>query len=35
MEYVRREFEERKLVEEAIDQDGIEGFAHVEEDCAC
>jgi hypothetical protein len=25
----------RYLVEEAIDPDGIEGFGHVEEDCAC
>jgi hypothetical protein len=29
MDYVRREFEERELVEEAIDPDGIEGFGHV------
>jgi hypothetical protein len=35
MEYVRREVEERKLVEEAIDPDGIEGFDHVDVDCAC
>jgi hypothetical protein len=34
MDYVRREVEERKLVEEAIDPDGIEGFGQVEEDCA-
>jgi hypothetical protein len=32
MDYVRREVEECKLVEEAIDPDGIEGFGHVEED---
>jgi hypothetical protein len=32
---MRREVEERKLVEGAIDPDGIEGFWHVEEDCAC
>jgi hypothetical protein len=30
MDYVRREVEERKLVEEAIDPDSIEGFGHVE-----
>jgi hypothetical protein len=35
MDYVRWEFEERKLVEEAVDPDGIEGFRHVVEDCAC
>jgi hypothetical protein len=35
MDYIRREVEERKLVEEAIDPDGIEGFGHVEEDCDC
>jgi len=29
-----REFEERSLVEEAINPDGIEGFGHVEEDSA-
>jgi len=34
MDYVRREVEERQLVEEAIDPDGIEGFVHVEESCA-
>jgi len=34
MDYVRLEFEERSLVEEAIDPDGIEGFVHVEENCA-
>ena len=34
MDYVRREVEERQLVEEAIDPDGIEGFGHVEENCA-
>jgi len=33
MEYVRREVEERYLVEEAIDPNGIEGFGHVEESC--
>jgi hypothetical protein len=32
MNYVRWEFEERKLVEEAIDPNGIEGFGHVEND---
>jgi hypothetical protein len=31
MNFVRREVE-RKLVEEAIDPDGIEGFGHVEDD---
>jgi hypothetical protein len=35
MDYVRREVEERKLVEEAIDPDGIEGFGYVEEYCEC
>jgi hypothetical protein len=35
MAYVRREVYVRKLVEEAIDPDGIEGFGHDEEDCAC
>jgi hypothetical protein len=30
MDYIRREFEERKLVEEAVDPDGIKGFGHVE-----
>jgi hypothetical protein len=35
MDYVRREVEERKFVEEAIDPEAIEGFGHVEEDCAC
>jgi hypothetical protein len=35
MDYVRRVVEERKLVEEAIDPDGFEGFGHVEEACAC
>jgi len=34
MDYVRRDIEERKLVEEAIDPDCIEGFGHVEESCA-
>jgi len=34
MDYVRREVEERWLVEEAIHPDGIEGFVHVEENCA-
>ena len=34
MDYVRREVEERQLVEEAIDPDRIEGFGHVEENCA-
>jgi hypothetical protein len=34
MEYVRRKVEERSLVEEAIDSDGIGGFGHVEENCA-
>jgi hypothetical protein len=29
MDYIRREVEERKLVEEDIDPDGIEGFGHV------
>jgi len=33
MGYVRREVEERYLVEEDIDPDGIEGFGHVEENC--
>jgi hypothetical protein len=32
MDYVRRGIEERKLVEEAIDPEGVEGFGHVEED---
>jgi hypothetical protein len=32
---VRRDVLELKLVEEAIDPDGIEGFVHVEEDCVC
>jgi hypothetical protein len=35
MDCVRREVEERKLVEKAIDPDGTEGFGHVEEECAC
>jgi hypothetical protein len=35
MDYVRREFEERELLEEAIDSDGIECFGPVEEDCTC
>jgi hypothetical protein len=34
MDYIRREVEERDLVEETIDPDGIEGFVHVQEDCA-
>ena len=34
MDYVRREVEERQLVEEAVDLDGIEGFGHVEENSA-
>ena len=34
MDYVRREVEERQRVYEAIDPDGIEGFGHVEENCA-
>jgi len=34
MDYVTREVEERKLVQEAIDPDGIEGFGHVEENGA-
>jgi len=33
MDYVRREVEERYLVEKAIDPDGIEGFDHVKENC--
>jgi len=32
--YVRREVEERYLVDEAIDPECIEGFGHVEENCA-
>jgi hypothetical protein len=28
MDYIRREVEDRKLVEEAIDPDGFEGFGH-------
>jgi hypothetical protein len=35
MDYVRRKVEERKLLEKAIDPDGIEGFGHVEENCVC
>jgi hypothetical protein len=35
MDYVRREVRKRKLVEKAIDPDGVEGFGHVEEDCTC
>ena len=35
MDYIRREDQERQLVEDAIDPDGIEGIGHVEEDCAC
>jgi len=31
MNYVRREVEERSLVEETIDPDIIESFGHVEE----
>jgi hypothetical protein len=34
MDCIRREVEERKFVEEAIDPDVIEGFGHVEEVCA-
>jgi hypothetical protein len=34
MDYVRREVQERYLVKEAVDPDGIEGFVHVEENCA-
>jgi hypothetical protein len=34
MDSLRREFEERELVEKTIDPDGIEGFGHVEENCA-
>ena len=34
MDYVGRKVEERYFVEEAIDTDGIEGFGHVEENCA-
>jgi hypothetical protein len=30
MDYVRREVEERKLVEDAIDPDGVKRFGHVE-----
>jgi hypothetical protein len=30
MDYIRREVEESKLVEEAIDPNGIEGLGHVE-----
>jgi hypothetical protein len=33
MDFVRREVKESSLVEE-IDPDGIEGFGHVEADCA-
>jgi hypothetical protein len=35
MDYVGREVQECQLLEEAIDPDGIEGFGHVEEYCAC
>jgi hypothetical protein len=35
MDYMRREVEERKLVQEAVNPDDIEGFGYVEEDCAC
>jgi hypothetical protein len=35
MDFVRGEVEECKLVEEAIDPDGIEGFGHVQVKCAC
>ena len=35
MDYVRRDVQECQLVEEAIDPDGMEGFGHVKEDCAC
>ena len=34
MDFVRREIEERQLVEEAIDPGVIEGFGHVEENRA-
>jgi len=34
MDFVRREVKERYLVDEVIDPDGIEGFGHVEENCA-
>jgi hypothetical protein len=34
MGYERREIYERSLVEGAIDPDDIEGFGHVEENCA-
>ena len=34
MDYVRREIYECNLVDKAIDPDGIEGFSHVEENCA-
>ena len=35
MDYVRQEIKEGNFVEEAVDPDSIEGFGHVEEDCAC
>jgi hypothetical protein len=35
MYYVTREIQERYLVEEAFDPDNIEGFGHVEGNCAC
>jgi len=34
MDYERREISEFLRVQDAIDPDGIEGFGHVEEDCA-
>jgi len=34
MDYVRREVEERQLVDESIDPGGIEGFGDVDENCA-
>ena len=34
LDFTGREGQECKLLEEAIDPDGIEGFGHVKEDCA-